>query len=103
VNGGYVVVPIHLTKSLPLRRESEVLFCKMRLTKGPLKTEHLSTEVILGRYQQEPEWHVAQSFRWQVLLAVLKDELYVGHEGHGVNYKPQTLEEFLTKRWPRSD
>lgn len=92
-------VPILLTKSLPLRRESEVSFCKLSLTKGPLKTEHLSPEVVLRRYQQEPKEHVAQAFRWQVLLAILKDELYVGHEAHGVNYKLQTLEEFLTKWW----
>jgi hypothetical protein len=75
----------------------------MRLTTGPLKTEQLSRDVILSRYQQADNGDVAQSFRWKVLLAILDDELHVGHQAHGVSYKPQTLQEFLKKWWPRGD
>ena len=42
---------------------------------------------------------VATAFHWKVLLAVLKDELGIKHEGHGVDYKFQDLETFVRKWW----
>jgi len=59
----------------------------------------LSREEILKRYDQEDKSDVANSFRWQVLLAILKDELYIEYEAHGVDYEFQSLEQFLVKWW----
>ena len=94
----------HRTKSLPLHRKLEVLYSEIGvLTSGPLKTERLSQETILNRYQQQDKADVAQSFRWLVLVAILKDELYVEHKAHGVKYEFQTLERFLIKWWPKAE
>jgi hypothetical protein len=53
-------------------------------------------------YEKEDKEDVAKAFHWQVLLAILNDELLVQHESHGVNYELQDIETFLCKWWPRS-
>ena len=42
---------------------------------------------------------VATAFHWKVLLAVLKNELYIKHDTHGVSYRFQDLEAFVRKWW----
>lgn len=42
---------------------------------------------------------VAAAFHWNVLLAVLKNELYIKHEAHGVSYMFQDLETFVRQWW----
>jgi hypothetical protein len=68
-----------------------------------LKTEYLSRETILDKYQQEDKADVALSFCWLVLVAVLNDELYVERQTHGVKYEFQSLETFLMKWWPEAE
>jgi hypothetical protein len=53
-------------------------------------------------YEKEDKEDVAKAFHWQVLLAILNDELLVQHEAHGVNYELQGIETFLCKWWPQS-
>ena len=53
-------------------------------------------------YEKENKDDVARAFHWQVLLAVLNNELLVKHNTHGVVYTFQDLETFLHKWWPRS-
>jgi hypothetical protein len=70
---------------------------------GTLQTVHLPRDMILKNYEQEDSGDVANSFRWQVLLAILNDELHVTHEAHGVKYTIDNLETFLLKWWPSMD
>ena len=74
----------------------------MLLTAGPLRTEHISQEAIRCMYQKENKGDVAKAFHWQVLLALLNNELLIEHHAHGVRYEFQDLEKFLHKWWSRS-
>jgi hypothetical protein len=65
--------------------------------------EYISPETIRCMYEKENKDDVARSFHWQVLLAVLNNELHVEHDAHGVMYKFQDLEKFLHKWWPQSE
>lgn len=69
---------------------------------GRLKIEHVSRERIDAMYAMEDNGDVAKQFHWQVLSAVLKNELYVDHKTHGVRYEFQGLEMFLQKWWSTS-
>ena len=66
---------------------------------GPLRIEHISPESLRRMYENENKEDVAKAFHWQVLLAVLNNELFVEHNAHGVDYDFQDLESFLRKWW----
>lgn len=70
---------------------------------GPLEVEYLTQDVILNKYQQEDKADVANSFRWNILLSILNDELHIQHESHGVHYEIQDLEKFLSIWWQQTD
>ena len=70
------------------------------LIAGSLKIQHLSEEVICQINSEVVDTEdVAEAFHWKVLLAVLKNELYIKHETHGVSYRFQDLETFVRKWW----
>ena len=45
---------------------------------------------------------VAAAFHWEVLLAVLRNELEIKHQTYGVDYQFQDLETFARKWWPEN-
>jgi hypothetical protein len=70
------------------------------LIAGPLKMQQLSEEVICQMNSEVVDTEdVGAAFHWKVLLAVLKNELYIKHETHGVSYRFQDLEAFVRKWW----
>jgi hypothetical protein len=71
----------------------------MWLSVGPLETEYISREGLCNLYEKEDEGDVARIFHWQVLLAVLEDELRVDHNAHGVEFQFQDLEMFVREWW----
>lgn len=53
-------------------------------------------------YELEDRGEVAKQFHWKVLSAVLKEELAIDHQAHGVKYEFQGLEMFVQKWWSGS-
>ena len=70
---------------------------------GSLQVEHISSEALRSMYQNEDKADVAKAFHWQVLLAVLNNDLFVEHNAHGVRYEFQDLDTFLRKWWRQSN
>jgi hypothetical protein len=72
---------------------------EMLLSLGPLETEYISREGLCKLFEIEDKGDVARLFHWQVLLAVLEDELRVDHNASGVEFKFQDLEMFVREWW----
>jgi hypothetical protein len=63
---------------------------------------HLPKDLIRHMYEKQDKADVANAFHWQVLSAVLNNELVVQHEAHDVKYEFRDLDQFICEWWDSS-